>query len=97
MSDSDDELKKQLEVLARTPDFSAARANARLEVHEAVCAERYTGIMAALERAAISASALHSRLDTVSNRMWLAVTAVCGTAVVALGVVVFHMMTRNVK
>lgn len=78
----------------RAPDFSGVRANARLELHEAVCAERYAGILAALERAAIQGAALHERLNVVSNRMWLAVTGVCTAAVAGLAVVLFHLITR---
>ncbi len=81
----------------RAPDFSAVRANARLELHEAICAERYASILAALQRAAVTAAALHARLDTVSNRMWLAVTSVCGAAVVGLAVLVFYLLTRSGK
>lgn len=96
----DDDLRGELIAMAeydgdsRAPDFSAVRANARLELHEAVCAERYAGILAALERAAIQSAALHDRLNTVSSRMWLAVTAVCGSAVVGMAVLVFHLLTR---
>ncbi len=81
----------------RAPDFSGVRANARLELHEAICAERYTSILAALERAAITAAALHARLDTVSSRMWLAVTGVCSASVLGLGALVFYLLTKGSK
>lgn len=79
----------------RAPDFSAVRANARLELHEAICAERYAGILAALERAAIQAAALHERLNVVSSRMWIGVTSVCGSAIAGLAVIVFYLLTRH--
>lgn len=79
----------------RAPDFSAVRANARLELHEAVCAERYAGILAALERSAIQDAAMHERLNVISSRMWLAVTGVCGAAVIGMAVLVFYLITRG--
>jgi hypothetical protein len=79
----------------RAPDFSAVRANARLELHEAVCAERYNGILTALEQMAQANVALHARLDTVSNRMWIVITSTCGAAIIGLAVLVFYMLTRG--
>ena len=79
----------------RAPDFSAVRANARLELHEAVCAERFKGILEALKEAAIRDTALHARLDTVSNRMWVAVVSVCGAFAMGLSVVIFYLLTRQ--
>lgn len=79
----------------RAPDFSAVRANARLELHEAVCAERYTGILNALTQMAQGQTSLHARLDVVSNRMWLAVVSVCGASAIGLGAVVFHLLTKK--
>jgi hypothetical protein len=79
----------------RAPDYSAVRANARLELHEAVCAERYAGILAALERAAVQSAVMHDRLNQVSSRMWIAVTSFCGAAVVGLAVMVFYLITRE--
>jgi hypothetical protein len=94
-ADDNDDLRARFEDLMRAPDFSSARANARLELHEAVCAERYSGILSALERAAITAAALHERLNVVSSRMWLAVTGVCAASVVGLAAVIFHLLTRG--
>jgi len=79
----------------RAPDFSAVRANARLELHEAVCAERYTGILTALTQMAQGQTALHARLDVVSSRMWVAVISVCGASVLGLAAVVFHLLTKK--
>lgn len=81
----------------RAPDFSAVRANARLELHEAVCAERLKSIMAGMGQLSVQMAAVHDRLNTVSSRMWLAVTGVCAASVVGLAAVVFHLLTRGAK
>lgn len=95
--DSDAAMRARLEDLMRTPDFSAARANARLEIHEARCDERYAGILAALERAAVSAAALHSRIDKVSGRMWIAAATGLGMGVAAIAALLMLIITRGLK
>lgn len=83
----------------RAPDFSVVRANARLELHEAVCAERYNGILAGQQMMAAQIASMQAafdaRLDTMSNRMWGGVISVCLAAIGGLAVVVFHLLTKK--
>lgn len=106
--EDDRETLRQLQTLARTPDFSAARANAKLESHEAICSERYAGLWNAIKELVKQVGELkdeirardtvqHDRFNTISNRMWMAVTAVCGASVLGLCVVVFHLLTKGAK
>lgn len=95
--EADEDFRERLESLLRAPDFSAARANARLELHEAVCSERHGTVLHMIQQLATGNAALHERLNVVSNRMWLAVVSVCSAAVIALCSVVFYMITRGMK
>ncbi len=73
-----------------TPDFSATRANARLELHEAVCAERYKGILEAI-------SVLHLRLGGMSNRMWAVAGAGILMCITGLATLVVLIISRGLK
>jgi DNA-binding FadR family transcriptional regulator len=92
-----EDLRALLTSLSRTPDFSASRANARLELHEAICAERYNSILGALERGGIQAAALHARLDKVSGRMWAAAATGLGMGLVAVATLLVLILTRGLK
>lgn len=81
-------------------------ARALLNTHEKVCAERYGNIWEALkdikadmqaDRVARSTSdaTVHARFNTISGRMWAAVVGVCAAAVLGLGAVTFHLLTRG--
>ena len=74
----------------RAPDFSAVRANARLELHEAVCAERYKAILSEM-------IAVHTRLTAVSNRMWATASAVILMCVTGIAGLVVLIITRGLK
>lgn len=83
----------------RAPDFSAVRANARLELHEAVCAERYNSLLAgqqmlAAQIATLSAS-VNDRFDTYSNRWHGMLLAVAGAAILGLAALVFYLLTKK--
>lgn len=96
--DEDDRvLVNRLRELLQAPDFSAARANARLELHEAVCDERQLSMLSSFARLETAVGAMHARLDKVSGRMWQAVAWVAGTAILALGTVVFFMIVRGFR
>jgi len=83
----------------RAPDSSAVRANARIEKHEEVCAERYRGILAGQQMLAAQLGALQSvvdsRFNTISNRMWGAAVAGCMLLIGALGSIVFYLLTKG--
>ena len=89
-----DDLESLLQSLRNVPDFSAARANARLEVHEAKCDERQISMLAALQRLETGFAAIHARIDKVSGRMWVIVAGACSAAIAALGVIVFYLLTK---
>lgn len=76
-------------------------AHSRMDMHEAVCAERYKSIHAGLSRIEAAVLALqtdtHGRLNTISNRMWTWITGVLGGVVVGLGVVSFFLLTKGLK
>lgn len=76
-------------------------AHARMDTHEAVCAERYKGIINSLNEVKAmlltQASDTHERLNTISSRMWVAVTGVLGVTVVGLGTLVFYLLTRGTR
>lgn len=88
------------------PDFSAVRANARLELHEAVCAERYGSLWAAIgdlktlvanvqTSVTESNTQHHSRFNVMSGRMWGLLVWVAGATIMALGTIVFYLITRG--
>lgn len=68
-------------------------------MHIKVCEERYGSLWATLNdiKSMIAAhnAVTHERFTAISNRMWSMVYAVGGTAVVGLGAVVFHLLTRG--
>lgn len=98
MAEADrDELKALLESLMAAPDFSAARANARLEVHEARCDERHAGILASLNRMEVGLAAGHTRMDKISGRMWTAAAAGLGLGVAAIGTLIVLIVTHGLK
>lgn len=74
---------------------NAAMAHMKIEHHEKVCAERYGNIWDRLGSIETQFSTMHDRFNTISNRMWIAVTLVCGVAVLGLGARVFHLLTRR--
>lgn len=74
----------------RAPDFSAVRANARLELHEAVCAERYKAILAEM-------IALNTRVTAVSNRMWATAGAMILLCVTGLAGLLILIVTRGLR
>lgn len=70
-------------------------ARAAIGTHEKVCVERYGNIWSALTDIKSDAAAdrvarakadevIHTRFNTISNRMWAAVAGVCAAAVLAL-------------
>lgn len=90
-------LKELLQSLTNSPDFSAVRANARLEVHEARCDERLRSIEEAFERLETGMAALHARLDKVSGRMWAAAATGLGLGVTAVAGLLMLIITRGLK
>ncbi len=82
-----------------------AEAHHKIDTHEKVCSERYGAVWTALQdikrdmsndrsSRAASDTVIHDRFNTISNRMWLAVTGVCGAAVVGLFVIAYHLLTK---
>lgn len=85
-------------------------ANARMDTHEAVCTERHKNLLQSINDIkamilsqgidyqnrlnALSAES-HSRFNTISNRMWVALTSVLGASILALVAVVYHLMTEG--
>lgn len=78
----------------------------RIETHEKVCAERYGNIWEALKgiRADMSADratraaadqVVHTRFNTMSNRMWAALAAALVAAVGGLAITVFYLLTNG--
>lgn len=82
----------------RAPDFSAVRANARIEKHEEVCAERYRGILAGQQMLATQLAGLQgsvdARFNTISNRMWAAAGGAVLFLIGGLAAVIFHLLTK---
>lgn len=76
-------------------DLNSAMAHMKIDTHEKVCAERYGNIWDKLNSIETQFSTIHERINTTSNRMWIAVSSVCGTAVLGLGAVAFHLLTRR--
>jgi len=74
----------------RAPDFSAVRANARLELHEAVCAERWKAILSEVV-------ALHARMSAMSNRMWAVAGAMILLCVTGIAALVVLILTHGLK
>lgn len=74
-------------------------AHARMDLHEAVCGERYKNINQSLNevKAMLLAqgSDMHERLNTISNRMWAVVLGTLGGAVVGLGGLAFFLLTKG--
>ena len=74
-------------------------AHFKIDTHEKVCAERYGNLWEAVKRIEATllshnATADH-RLTALSNRMWALVIGGGSAAVVALGAVIFHLLTRG--
>jgi hypothetical protein len=80
-------------------DRTAAEAHGRLNTHEAVCAERYKNLDHSLNelKAMLLAQGgeFSLRLNAISNRMWVGVTAVLGASVVGLATMAFYLMTKG--
>lgn len=74
--------------------MSDNEALARIDTHEKVCAERYGNIWDKLGSIERQFATVHTRFNSISNRMWAAVAGVCGASVLGLAAVVFHLLTR---
>jgi hypothetical protein len=74
-------------------------AHSRMDLHEAVCGERYKNINQSLNevKAMLLAqgSDMHERLNTISNRMWAVVFGTLGGSVVGLGGMAFYLLTKG--
>lgn len=74
-------------------------AHSRMDLHEAVCSERYKAIDKGLNELKAmlltQGSDMHLRLTTISSRMWTAVTGSLGLTVLGLAALVFYLMTRG--
>lgn len=81
------------------PDRDGEIANARLDTHEAVCAERHKATNQALNdiKAMIltQGTDFHLRLNTISNRMFMIIISCLGGTVVALVSVIFWLVTKG--
>ncbi len=91
------ELKELFESLMNAPDFSAVRANARLEVHEAKCDERQISVLAAFNRMETGQAALHARLDKVSGRMWAAAATGLVLGIGSVASLIVLILTKGLK
>lgn len=73
-------------------------ARADLQGHVDVCSERYGSLWAAVTELKAQLAKLevvmHGRLNTISNRIWTAVTAALGITILGLAAVVFHLLTK---
>lgn len=71
---------------------------AGLQGHLDVCAERYGNLWGAVKELKDQLAKLevimHGRLNTISNRIWTAVTAALGITILGLAAVVFHLLTK---
>lgn len=70
------------------PDFSAVRANAKIESHEELCSMRYEAILDGMK-------ALNSRVDLLSSRLYTCLVTGVTMATTGLAAVVFHLLTRG--
>lgn len=81
------------------PELTAAMVAADLEHHEEICAERYKRIDQSLNELKAmlltQGTDMHVRLNTISSRMWYAVTGCLGAAVLGLASLVFYLLTRG--
>jgi hypothetical protein len=68
--------------------ISTYAAQAKLDTHEKVCAERYASINQQLVT-------LHARLEAMSNRMWAAAGGAILVLLTAVGATVFALLTRG--
>lgn len=74
-------------------------ARADLRGHMDICTERYGNLWDSLKE--IKAAMLsnnevtHARFNAISNRMWAAVWAIAGAALLACGAMAFHLLTRS--
>lgn len=81
-----------------------------LAAHEDICTERYGNLWDAIKdlkstvqkndtdmKSALETreSVTHARFNTISNRMWAVMCAVCGGAILGLGGTVFYLLTRG--
>lgn len=73
----------------------ASAALTRIDTHEKICAERYGNLWAKLVSMETQFTVIHVRFNTISNRMWAGLAAVCGASVVGLAVTVFYLLTRG--
>jgi hypothetical protein len=87
------------EALSMATERTTEGAHSRMDLHEAVCGERYRNINQALNevKAMLLAqgSDMHERLNTISNRMWAVVLGTLGGSVVGLGVLAFFLITKG--
>ena len=85
---------------------SDAVTRSLMDAHVAVCAERYGSLWTAIgdlktsihelkDMMRTTEATMHTRYNAISNRMWLALACVTGSAVGGLGVVVFYLLTRG--
>lgn len=81
-------------------------ARSRQEKHEAVCTERYGNLWAAISdlkkgitdvqiMLGESNTQHHSRFNAISSRMWGIMLGSLGGTIVALGSIVFYLLTRK--
>lgn len=62
----------------------------RINTHEKVCAERYTTINQQL-------TTVHQRLNSLSDRMWVAALGTLSAAVVGAASLLFFIVSRGTK
>jgi len=74
-------------------------AHFKIDMHEKVCAERYSNLWSAVQR--IEATILahnvtaDTRMTALSNRLWALVIGGAGAGFLGLAAVVFHLLTRG--
>ena len=74
-------------------------AHFKIDTHEKVCAERYGNLWLAVQRIESTLLSNNASADTrmtaLSNRMWALVVGACGSAMLGLCILVFHLLTRG--
>lgn len=76
-------------------------ARAEMAQHNALCAERYGSLWTAVRelrdemrsRDAIQ----HTRFNTISNRMWLAVAGIAASAIIGICSMAFYMIAKGLR
>lgn len=94
-----DDAERQIEAHAMSGDRTMEGAHARIDLHEAVCAERYKSIDKGLNEVKAmllsQGNEFHARMNTISNRMWLGAIGFLAASAGGLGTLVFYLLTKE--